>query len=73
MATHSSILAWKIPRTEEPVGLRSLGLQELDTTEHAHEHVCVHTHACTHTHTHTHTHTQSPEPKTVLIGMQTLV
>ena len=27
MATHSSILAWKIPRTEEPGGLQSLGLQ----------------------------------------------
>ena len=27
MATHSSILAWKIPWTEEPVGLSSLGLQ----------------------------------------------
>ena len=24
MATHSSILAWKIPRTEEPGGLESL-------------------------------------------------
>ena len=28
MATHSSILAWKIPQTEEPVGLQSMGLQE---------------------------------------------
>ena len=27
MATHSSILAWKIPWTEEPCGLQSLGLQ----------------------------------------------
>ena len=27
MATHSSILAWEIPRTEEPGGLQSLGLQ----------------------------------------------
>ena len=27
MATHSSILAWKIPRTEEPGGLQSTGLQ----------------------------------------------
>ena len=27
MATHSSILAWRIPRTEEPGGLQSLGLQ----------------------------------------------
>ena len=25
MATHSSILAWEIPRTEEPGGLHSLG------------------------------------------------
>ena len=25
MATHSSILAWKIPRTEEPRGLQSIG------------------------------------------------
>ena len=33
MAIHSSILAWKIPRTEEPGGLQSMGLQELDTTE----------------------------------------
>ena len=27
MATHSSILAWKIPRIEEPGGLQSTGLQ----------------------------------------------
>ena len=25
MATHSSILAWRIPRTEEPGGLQSMG------------------------------------------------
>ena len=25
MATHSSILAWRIPQTEEPGGLQSLG------------------------------------------------
>ena len=29
MATHSSILAWKIPWTEEPSGLRSMRLQSL--------------------------------------------
>ena len=28
MATHSSILAWEIPRTEEPDGLKSTGLQK---------------------------------------------
>ena len=27
VATHSSILAWKIPWTEEPDGLQSMGLQ----------------------------------------------
>ena len=27
MATHSSILAWRIPRIEEPGGLQSMGLQ----------------------------------------------
>ena len=29
MATHSSFLAWRIPWTEEPVGLRSIGLQRV--------------------------------------------
>ena len=29
MATHSSILAWRIPWTEEPGGLRSLGSQRV--------------------------------------------
>ena len=29
MATHSSILAWRIPRTEEPGGLQSIGLQKV--------------------------------------------
>ena len=29
MATHSSILAWKIPWTEEPGGLQSIGLQRV--------------------------------------------
>ena len=36
MATHSSILAWEIPWAEEPSGLQSMGLQESDTTGHAH-------------------------------------
>ena len=31
MATHSSILAWEIPWTEEPGGRQSMGSQELDT------------------------------------------
>ena len=43
MAIHSSILAWKIPWTEVPGGLQSMGSHESDTTE------------CVYTHTHTHT------------------
>jgi len=31
MATHSSILAWEMPWTEEPGSLQSLGSQESDT------------------------------------------
>ena len=29
MATHSSVLAWEIPWTEEPGGLQSMGLQRV--------------------------------------------
>ena len=29
MATHSSFLAWRIPWTEEPGGLQSMGLQRV--------------------------------------------
>ena len=33
MATHSSVLAWRIPRTVEPGGLLSMGSHRVDTTE----------------------------------------
>ena len=33
MATHSIILAWRVPWTEEPDGLQSMGCKESDTTE----------------------------------------
>ena len=39
MATHASVLVWRIPWAEEPVGYSPWGPKELDTTE------------CTHTHT----------------------
>ena len=45
MATHSSILTWKILWTEEPGGIQYIGSQKLGMTK------C----ACTCTHTHTHT------------------
>ena len=38
MATHSSSLAWRIPWTEGPGGLQSMGLQRVDTTEQLHFH-----------------------------------
>ena len=33
MATHSSILAWRVPWTEKPGGLQSVESQELGRTE----------------------------------------
>ena len=47
MATHSSILAWKIPWTEEPGGLQSMGLQRVRhnlATEHSRLQVTQHKH-----------------------------
>ena len=43
MATHSSVLAWRIPWTEEPGGLQSMELQESDTTEwlNHHHHIYI--------------------------------
>ena len=38
MATHSSTLAWKIPWTEEPSRLQSMGRKESDRTERLHFH-----------------------------------
>ena len=46
MATHSSILAWRIPWTEEPGALQTMKSQRV-----RHDRVTN-----THTHTHTHTH-----------------
>ena len=39
MATHSSLLAWRVPWTEEPGGLQSIGHKELDKTEVISTHV----------------------------------
>ena len=53
LASHSSILAWKIPWTEEPGRLQPRGYKESDMTEQLN------------THTHTHTH-YSVEPVVVI-------
>ena len=44
MAAHSSVLAWRIPQTEGPGGLRSMGsqrvgLKRLNTHTHTHTHI----------------------------------
>ena len=43
MATHSSVLAWRIPWTKEPSGLQSIGLQRVrvktEVIEHAHTNI----------------------------------
>ena len=52
VVTHSSILAWKIPWTEEPGGRQSMGRKELYTTL-ATEHIHIYIHVHMHTHTHT--------------------
>ena len=51
MAIHSSILAWRIPWTEEPGGPQSISLRrvEHDWSDWAHMHIYIYTH--THTHT----------------------
>ena len=43
MATHSSILAWRIPQTEEPGGLQSMGSQRVryDCTTNTHTHTAL--------------------------------
>ena len=46
MATHSSILAWKIPWTEEPGGLQSMGSQSCTPSMCTCS--CVHTHTLAH-------------------------
>ena len=48
MATHSSILAWRIPWIQEPGRLQSLGSQRVRMTERL-----------THTHTHTRAHARN--------------
>ena len=35
MATHSSVLAWRIPGTGEPGGLPSMGSHRVDTTNYS--------------------------------------
>ena len=46
MATHSSILAWRIPWTEDPKRLKSMDHKELDKTERPSLSSSIHSHHC---------------------------
>ena len=61
MATHSSLLAWKIPRTEEPDMLHTVHRVAKSQTQ-------LSARAHTHTHTHTHALVQGP-PSTWKVGV----
>ena len=59
IATHSNILAWRIPRTEEPGGLQSIASQKSWTQLNQlsmQTYIYIYIYIYTHTHTHTHTH-----------------
>ena len=58
MAIHSSIIAWKIPWTEEPGGLQSMRSQRV-----RHDWMIEHRRVRIHTHTHTHIYTGICEDK----------
>ena len=62
MATHSSILAWEIPWTEEPGRLQSMGPQRVRQTRRRH----------THTHTHTHTPPDWSSASTAVVSVSCL-
>ena len=68
MATHSSILAWRIPWTEEPAGLQSMGSQRV-----GHSWATKRAHAHTHTHTHTQRANTSHQWVIVQTGLLTCV
>ena len=56
MAIHPSVLAWSIPRTEQPGGLQSLVTIINARTVDAFLCACTGAHMRTRAHTHTHTH-----------------
>ena len=67
MATHSSVLAWEIPWTEEPGGLQNMGVSRVKhdlvtkppprlSYQNPNRQTDRQTDRQTHTHTHTHTH-----------------
>ena len=66
MATHCSMLAWKIPWTEEPGRLQSMRSQRI-RHDWAHMHLCVHAHVYTHVHAIIYTHTFVHKPRYKLV------
>ena len=54
MATHSSVLAWRIPMDRETWWATVFGVAKSQTGQST----CLHVHTCAHVRTHIHTHTR---------------
>ena len=68
MATHTSVLAWRIPGTGEPGGLPSIGSQSQTRLKRlsssSRYEICIH--IGIHTHTHTHTEAWAEQTNTLI-------
>ena len=73
MATHSRIVAWRIPWTEESGRLQSLGLQRVEHDWVTNMLMCACALTHTHTHTCTHAHTHSRERERELLCLPHLI
>ena len=75
MATHTSILAWEIPWTEEPGGLQSMGLQRVRGTDRPSKHTKHLSEKKNTNSKHTHAHgdkmTEGTRPPLSLLYIQT--
>ena len=65
MATHSSILVWRIPWTEEPGGLQSQRVKHNLSNTHTH----INTHPFTYTQIHVRCHGSAGERQLILSGL----
>ena len=71
MATHSSILVWRIPWTEDPGGLQSQRVRHNLSNTHIHTHTqtYINTHPFTYTQIHVGCHGNAGERQLILSGL----
>ena len=76
MASHSNILAWRIPWTEEPEGLQSMRSKQLDMTKQlTHTHIGLFIYLFIYSFCVFHVlniHVQSSSPKQIFVGPSSL-